>query len=58
MDSTADTVLRTFDAIQTMKATARSLHELACELQAEARALEDDLMRLSGHLKEGTGGTS
>ena len=58
MDSTADAVLRTFDAIQAMKATARSLHELACELQVEARELEDNLLRLSGNLKEGTGGTS
>jgi len=58
MDSPADAVLRTFDAIGAMKATAQSLHELACQIEAEARELEDDLLRLSGNLKEGTGGTS
>ena len=58
MDSTADAVLRTFDAIGTMKATARTLHEMACEIEAEAREMEDELLRLSGNLKEGTGGTS
>ena len=51
-------MLRTFDAIGAMKATAQSLHELACQIEAEARELEDDLLRLSGNLKEGTGGTS
>ena len=57
MDSTADAVLRTFDASQAMKVSAARLHTLAYELEADARNMEDDLLRLSGNLKEGTGGT-